>query len=144
MELEIREKRENPLLDRVEVRFLIRHPNQPTPRRENIREELSKELKVPKDRVIVDNMSSSFGLQETKGYAKVYSKKESALEIERTHLLKRNKLIIEEKKKEEAPEEKPSQDEEKKEEKPPEKEKKPAPKKKAEKEETAEEPAKEE
>ena len=92
MELEIQEKRENRLLDRTEVRFIVHHANQPTPRRENVREELSKALKVQKDRVVVDHMNSSFGVHDTVGYAKIYSKKEIALEVEREYLLKRNKL----------------------------------------------------
>lgn len=170
MELEIREKRENHLLDRVEVKFVISHPNQPTPRRENVREALSSELKVPKDRVVVDHMNSSFGVQDTVGYAKVYSKKEVAMEVERKYLLIRNKFIKEEKKAKPAPEEAepeaeaekeaeegepPAEEADKKEEKkpkkkdkPPEEEKKseskPKTKKKADKEEAAEEPAKEE
>jgi small subunit ribosomal protein S24e len=98
MELEITEKRENPLLDRIEVQFVVHHANQPTPRRESVREELSKNLKVQKDRVVVDSMSSSFGIHDTMGYAKVYSTKETALKVEREYILKRNKLIKEEKK----------------------------------------------
>ena len=123
MELDIQEKRENRLLDRIEVRFIVHHANQPTPRRENVREELSKALKVQKDRVVVDHMKSSFGVHDTVGYAKIYSKKEIALEVEREYLLKRNKLIIQEKKadKKEEPEE-PKAEEKKEDEKPADKE----------------------
>jgi small subunit ribosomal protein S24e len=116
MELEITDKRENTLLDRTEVKFTVSHPNQPTPRRENVREELSKELKVPKDRIVVDYMNSRFGLTISSGYAKIYKKKEVALEVERKHHLVRNKLIKDEKKKEakpkegEAPAEAPTED----------------------------------
>jgi small subunit ribosomal protein S24e len=110
MELEIIEKRENPLLDRIEVKFVLHHANQPTPRRESVREELSKSLKVQKDRIVVDNMAPSFGIHDTRGYAKVYSTKEMAINVEREYLLIRNKLVKEEKKvekgKETAPEEK--------------------------------------
>jgi small subunit ribosomal protein S24e len=98
MELEIQDKKENPLLDRTEVKFTISHPNQPTPKRENVREQLSKELKVPKDRIIVDHMNSRFGLATSTGYAKIYAKKEVAMEVERKHHLLRNKLIKDEKK----------------------------------------------
>ncbi len=123
MELDIQEKRENRLLDRIEVRFIVHHANQPTPRRENVREELSKALKVQKDRVVVDHMKSSFGVHDTVGYAKIYSKKEIALEVEREYLLKRNKLIVQEKKadKKEEPEE-PKEEEKKEDEKPADKE----------------------
>ena len=105
MELEIQKKRENPLLSRIEVHFTLHHPNSPTPRRENVREELSKSLKVPKDRVVVDHMKSSFGVHDTKGYAKVYPSKEDAMKVERDYLLKRNKLEAKSEKKEEPKEE---------------------------------------
>ena len=132
MELDIQEKRENRLLDRIEVKFIVHHANQPTPRRENVREELSKALKVQKDRVVVDHMNSSFGIHDTVGYAKIYSKKEIALEVEREYLLKRNKLLAQEKKadKKEEPEE--PKEEDKKE---PEPSKEEAPKEKPKKEE---------
>jgi small subunit ribosomal protein S24e len=99
MELEITDKRENQLLDRTEVRFTVSHPNQPTPRRESVREQLSKELKVPKDTVVIDHMNSHFGVTISEGYAKIYKKKETALEVERKHHLLRNRLIRDEKKK---------------------------------------------
>lgn len=92
MELEISDKRENPLLDRTEVHFVVHHPNQPSPRREHVREALSNELNVKKELVIVDNLRSSFGVHDTKGYAKIYSKKEVALKVERAYLIKRNNL----------------------------------------------------
>ncbi len=92
MELEISDKRENPLLDRTEVHFVVHHPNQPSPRREHVREALSNELSVKKELVVVDNLRSSFGVHDTKGYAKIYSKKEVALKVEREYLIKRNNL----------------------------------------------------
>ncbi len=92
MELDIKNKRENPLLNRIEVQFIVSHPNSPTPKRDHVRDELSKTMKVPKDRVVVDNMKSSFGVHDTKGYAKIYPSKEEAMKVERDYLLKRNKL----------------------------------------------------
>lgn len=102
MELEIQNKRENPLLNRTEVQFIVHHPNSPTPNRNNVREELSKSMKVPKDRVVVDHMNSHFGVHDTKGYAKIYKSKEEAMKIERDYLLKRNKLEAKQEKKEDA------------------------------------------
>jgi small subunit ribosomal protein S24e len=99
MELEIQDKKENVLLNRMEVHFVLHHPNAPTPKRDNVREELSKELKVPKDRIIVDNMDPSFGVHDTKGYAKIYPSKEEAMKVEREYLLKRNKLVEKQEKK---------------------------------------------
>ncbi len=114
MELEILDKRENPLFERMEVDFALSHPNQPTPKREAVRDMLSKELKVQKERVVVDHMESEFGRNNTVGYAKVYKKKEHAVQIERDYILKRNRLIEgakEEKPKKEAPKEAPAKEE---------------------------------
>ncbi len=109
MELEIKNKRENPLLNRIEVQFIVSHPNSPTPKRDHVRDELSKAMKVPKDHVIVDNMKSSFGVHDTKGYAKIYPSKEEAMKIERDYLLKRNKLQEKPEKKAETKADKPAE-----------------------------------
>jgi small subunit ribosomal protein S24e len=112
MEIEIVAKKENELLDRVEVKFKASHPKEGTPQREIIREKLSSMLKVPKERVIVDAMDSEFGRMETVGYAKVYKTKDAAMKYEREHVLVRNKLKekvkVEKKKKAAAPPPKPS------------------------------------
>jgi small subunit ribosomal protein S24e len=111
MEIEIVAKKENELLDRVEVKFKASHPKEGTPQREAIREKLSSMLKAPKERVIVDAMDSEFGKMETVGYAKVYKTKDAAMKYEREHVLVRNKLkekVKVEKKKAAAPPPKPS------------------------------------
>lgn len=88
-------------MDRMEVRFIVKHPSAPTPNRESVREQLSKELQIPKERVILDHMKSSYGLQHTTGYAKIYNKQETAMKIERKYALIRNKLAQKEDKKKE-------------------------------------------
>lgn len=92
MEIEIVEKKENELLERVEVTFKASHEKEGTPQREAIREKLSSMLKAPKESVIVDTMTSEFGRMETVGYAKVYKSKDAAMKYEREHILIRNKL----------------------------------------------------
>ena len=102
MEIEIESKKNNPLLNRTEVYFVIRHTGEGTPRREIIRGELAGKLGVGKENIIIDHMTSDFGIQKTKGYAKVYSSAEKTKAEERNHLLKRNNLPMKkaEKKKE--------------------------------------------
>jgi len=92
MELEIEGKRENQLLSRIEVTFTATHNAEPTPKRDQVRDELAKQLKVTKDRVVVDYMQSSFGMGATEGYAKVYKSKEDALKLESEYVLIRNGL----------------------------------------------------
>jgi len=154
MEIEIDSKKNNPLINRTEVRFTIRHKGESTPNREIVRSELAEKLNVKKEDVVVDNIHTSFGVQQIKGYAKIYNTVENAKGWERSHILERNKLIEkkakkgEEKKAAEKPEGKPAA------EKPPKKEESPvketpkekidAPAKHTEKPHAKEEPAKSE
>ncbi len=106
MEIEIESKRNNPLLNRTEIQFIIRHEGKGTPDRELIRNELAEKLNTKKENIIVQTIHSSFGTQESTGYAKVYTSIEKAKDWERNHILKRNKIGTpakkEEKKSEEA------------------------------------------
>ena len=99
MEIEIDSKRNNPLLNRTEIYFTIKHEGEGTPNREIIRSELAEKLNVNKENVIVNTVHSSFGNQEITGYAKVYSSLAKSKDIERDYILKRNRLIEGEKKK---------------------------------------------
>ena len=105
MELEIISKKENPLLDRVEVNFKVTHLKENTPKRKDIRDVIAEELSVPKDRIVIDHMNTEFGKPETMGYAKVYKKKEAAQQIETKAVLKRNNLYEGKKDKDEKKEE---------------------------------------
>src|SRR2546425_9822714 len=93
MQLEVLQRKENPLLKRVEVTFKATHKAEPTPTRDALRAFLAKELKATKDIVVIDYQASTFGRYETVGEAKVYKTKEEALAVERKHILVRNKLI---------------------------------------------------
>ena len=92
MEIEIDSKKNNPLLKRTEVYFTIKHAGEGTPNREIIRSELADKLNSKKENVVVNIIKTGFGIQETTGYAKVYSSLESSKGIEREHILKRNKF----------------------------------------------------
>ncbi|MDY0293569.1 MAG: 30S ribosomal protein S24e [Candidatus Methanomethylophilaceae archaeon] len=90
MKMEITEKRENPLLKRVEVYFTIDHTGESTPGRNAVGEEIAKQMKSKRDQIVVNNLDTIYGRGITKGYAKVYETKEAALQHEREYLLKRN------------------------------------------------------
>ncbi len=92
MEMEIVSRRENKLLNRLEIRFLVRHEKGTTPSRPEIRDGLTKELKLKKGVLVVDSVHSQFGKREAAGYAKVYDSVEEARRLERPHVLKRNGL----------------------------------------------------
>ena len=92
MDIEISDKKQNPLLARWEVRFVVNHPNEKTPSRESIREKLAGQLNAKKANVVVDSMNSVFGKGATKGYARIYDAPEQLAKNEPHYLLKRNKL----------------------------------------------------
>ena len=71
MEIEIQSKTDNPLLGRTEVRFVILHEGEGTPKRELVRSELAEKLNAKKETIMVDHMQSSFGSRKTIGYAKI-------------------------------------------------------------------------
>ncbi len=114
MEIEIDSKRNNPLLNRTEVHFTIQHEGEKTPNREIIRSELAEKLNAKKENIIINDIHSSSGIQKSTGYAKIYSVIKKAEELERKHILKRNKISGKKEKKEgeKKPEEKPVSTEE--------------------------------
>ena len=117
MEIKIESKRNNPLLNRTEVQFTVKHEGEGTPNREIIRNELADKLNAKKENIIINNISSGFGTQETVGYAKVYTSLKQSKDLERKHFLIRNKVITEGKKTDERKkEEKPTTPEKKTEE----------------------------
>jgi small subunit ribosomal protein S24e len=108
MEVQIDSKKNNPLLNRTEVYFTVKHVGEKTPNREIVRNELAEKLNAKKETIVVNFIRPGFGTNETTGYAKVYSSSQKAKELEETHILIRNKLI-EGKKKEKTSEKKPAE-----------------------------------
>ena len=92
MDIEISEQKQNPLLDRTEVRFVAHHANEKTPSRDQIREKLAVQLGSKKSLVVVDSMNSVFGKGATRGYARVYATPDAIGKHEPDYILKRNKL----------------------------------------------------
>ena len=72
MEIRILEDRANPLMKRHELRFEVAHATAATPSRDAVRGELSKLVKAPKDRVIIERMNARYGTAVTRGDAVVY------------------------------------------------------------------------
>jgi ribosomal protein S24E len=106
MELEIVSKKDNLLLDRIELEVLLRHVGEPTPKRDDVRTTVAASQKAEKDRVVVDHLDPTFGMGVTHGYVKVYSTKQAALAVEEEPIIKRNKLAGSEKNAEKNAEEK--------------------------------------
>ena len=125
MELEITEQNDNPLLSRQEIKVVIKHNEDSTPRRNQVIKSLAENLKANRELVIIDHLKNAYGKTETHGYAKVYSDKESLTKIETKPSIDRHKDIdshssekkaeeaapSEEQSSEEAPSEEPSTEE---------------------------------
>ena len=92
MELEIIEKRENPLLNRTEIKFRVKHQGEKTPERELVKNDLAEMLKVNKSLIIIDYIRPGFGMAISSGYAKVYKSMEDAKRVEPSYILRRNKF----------------------------------------------------
>tara|TARA_B100000575_G_scaffold173558_1_gene139070 strand:+ start:253 stop:627 length:375 start_codon:yes stop_codon:yes gene_type:complete len=93
MELEIIEQNDNPLLNRQEIKVVIKHNEKSTPRRNQVIKNLSEQLKTNRELVIIDHLKNAYGKTETHGYAKVYSDKDSLAKIETKPSLDRHKDI---------------------------------------------------
>jgi ribosomal protein S24E len=92
LEIRIVEERKNPLLHRTEYRFEVDHPTAASPTRANVRQELSKLVMVPKDRLVVERMNAQFGVARSNGFAVAYETKEALDVTVREHILIRNGL----------------------------------------------------
>ncbi len=92
MEITILEDRPNPLMKRHEYRFEVSHATAATPSRDAVRGELSKVVKAPKDRVIIERMGALYGTATSRGEAMVYETADAAKSIPREHILVRNGL----------------------------------------------------
>jgi ribosomal protein S24E len=93
LEIKILEERANPLLHRHEYRFEIAHATAATPKRDDVRVELAKLVKAPKDRVIVERMHARFGTAVTRGDAHVYETNDAVKSIVREHILVRHGMV---------------------------------------------------
>ena len=89
MEIKVIEEKNNPLLNRREVKFVVEHDG-PTPSRKNIVEKIAATMNSKVGLVMVDSLRSEFGKRETVGYAKIYENEERAKEVERAHIITRN------------------------------------------------------
>lgn len=101
MEIEIKDKIENPLLNRTEVHFDCIYQGEATPKVIDIKNKLVALLDADKDLLVVNNVLPKFGEGRAEGYAKIYNSKENLNEIEQEHVLSKNQEPQEESKEEE-------------------------------------------
>lgn len=106
MEIKILKDTQNPLLERREVEFQVIHAGKPTPEKHGVAEKLSAKLNAKLDLMIIENYTTSFGMNISEGKCHVYANEAAMIRAEPTKLMTPKKRIgFVEKKKEEAPEE---------------------------------------
>ena len=89
MDIKVTEEKNNPLLQRREVKFSVSH-NLGTPSRQEIKDKLAAYLNAKPELVIIEQMRSQFGRRETRGYAKIYETAERLKSVETEHIIQRN------------------------------------------------------
>jgi small subunit ribosomal protein S24e len=90
MEIEVVNKRENKLLNRVELDIVIKHTDSGTPSRMSVREAIASKFNVALDNVYVIKLLSEYGIPVSKGHVHIYNSKDYAFQIEPEYVIKRN------------------------------------------------------
>jgi small subunit ribosomal protein S24e len=90
MEIEIKEKIENPLLNRTEIHFDCIYQGEATPKTLDVKNKLVAILDADKNLLVVDNVLPKFGEGKADGYAKIYDSEENLNKIETKHVLAKN------------------------------------------------------
>lgn len=90
MEIEIKEKIENPLLNRTEIHFDCIYQGEATPKTLDVKNKLVALLDADKNLLVVDNVLPKFGEGKADGYAKIYESEENLNKIETKHVLAKN------------------------------------------------------
>jgi small subunit ribosomal protein S24e len=90
MDVEVSEKRFNPLLERDEVRFQVSHEGEPTPTLVDVRKLLRAKLNAKAELMVIDSMHSQFGTPISRGEARVYKDANGLKRIEAKHVIRKN------------------------------------------------------
>lgn len=90
MEIDIKEKVENPLLNRTEISFDCLYQGEATPKVLDVKNRLVAVLNVDKDLLVVDKMKPSYGEGRSEGYAKLYDSPDHLSQVERDHVVAKN------------------------------------------------------
>lgn len=90
MDIEIKEKTENPLLNRTEIHFDCIYQGESTPKVIDVKNKLVALLDADKNLLVVDKVLPKFGEGKAEGYAKIYDSEENLNEIETKHVLAKN------------------------------------------------------
>ncbi|MDK2907601.1 MAG: hypothetical protein PWQ87_59 [Candidatus Woesearchaeota archaeon] len=95
VKLNIIEKKEEPLFERVRYKMEAEVGNSPTPSRAQLRDEAIKLLKIPKDNYfIIDKINRKTGDSKITFSLKSYSSEEAMKRVELPGIIKRNLKVL--------------------------------------------------
>ena len=84
MDLKIINKRDNPLLSRIEIEAEANFSNEPTPKKEDIKKKIVSSEKADEKLVVVKNINGSFGAGKAKVSVYIYSSEDELKAVEPT------------------------------------------------------------
>ena len=82
MELEITTVKENPLMDRREVKATLKHQNEPTPGKEDVLSRITADKGLDKENVEVNHVYTNYGKNSSLALIQVYEEFEYDEELE--------------------------------------------------------------
>ncbi|MCS7364068.1 MAG: 30S ribosomal protein S24e [archaeon GB-1867-035] len=88
--IEIVGKRENPLIDRIELDVVIYHMGSGTPDRYSVRQEIASQFNVPLDCVYIRRIKTEYGIGRSVGRIHVYRSPDRARIIEPDYIIARD------------------------------------------------------
>jgi small subunit ribosomal protein S24e len=91
MDIRILNDKNNLLLNRRELDFIVRYEGS-TPSRNDVRNKLAAILNAPLELLVIQRIKTEYGMQEAKGYAKLYEDAARMKEVELEYVLKRNAI----------------------------------------------------
>ncbi|MDD2439228.1 MAG: 30S ribosomal protein S24e [Methanosarcinaceae archaeon] len=93
MDILIRKDKNNPLLNRRELDFLVKYEGS-TPSRNEVRNKLAAMFNAPFELIVIQRMQPIFGMQEAEGYAKLYAGEARMKELELEYVMQRNPVPV--------------------------------------------------
>jgi len=91
MDIRIIKDNKNSLLNRRELDFIVKYEGS-TPSRNDVKNKLAAMLNAPLELLVIQRIKTEFGMQEAKGYAKLYEDAARMKEVELEFVLKRNAI----------------------------------------------------
>ncbi len=82
----------NKLLNRRELKLIIGYESS-TPKREEVREFISKQFDAPAENIIVEKIESIFGSRKARIHVHIYDNVEYARKFEKKNILKKHALL---------------------------------------------------